>query len=142
MKTIASLQVFATTPKVLVAEDHAAMRSLLGSSLRGAGYDVVEVQDGSTLWHELHRGLEDEDNPRHPDLVISDIHMPGADGLEVLSRLRDEGWPLPVILITSFCDHATRAEAERLGAALVLSKPFEVEALLDAARGLVSPEVV
>ena len=55
-----------TRIKIIVAEDHAAMRTLIASCLREAGYDVVEVSDGAVLWQQLHDGLLDDDNPHEP----------------------------------------------------------------------------
>lgn len=128
-----------TVPKVLVAEDQPAMRHLLARCLREAGYDVVELQNGAALWSELNNSLADDDNPREPDLVISDIRMPGADGLDVLSRLRSAGQQTPVILITAFGTTATVLEAMRLGATMVFNKPLDVEKLVAAAIRLVPP---
>ncbi len=126
-------------PKVLVAEDQPAMRQLLSSSLRAVGYDVIELPDGASLWSELRGVLDDLDSPRDPDLVISDIRMPGLDGLEVLARLRATDWATPVILITAFGTDETIREARRLGATLVLNKPFDIDDLIAAARSLVDP---
>jgi DNA-binding response OmpR family regulator len=129
----------ASRPKVLVAEDQPSMRSLLGQALREAGYDVVEVQDGTTLWTELQATSLDEDNPREADLIVSDIRMPGGDGLQALARLRAAGWTTPVILITAFPDVATELEARRLGATRLLAKPFDVRALVIEVVSLVKP---
>ncbi len=125
--------------KVLLAEDHPTMRALLAEALRDAGYDVVEVQDGDALWGQVSAGLEDDDNPREPDLIVSDINMPRQSGLEVLARLRQGAAMTPVILITAFSDEATRSLASRFGAALVLDKPFTINTLVSAAVALVSP---
>lgn len=121
-------------PKVLVAEDQPAMRQLLVRTLRSAGYDVQEVADGDALWREV--GRQDH---REPDLVVSDIHMPGLSGLDVLSRLRESDWIMPVILITAFPDIATLVDANRLGVSRVLTKPFEMSDLVRTAKGLVDP---
>jgi len=128
-----------TRPKVLLAEDQPDMRRLVGRLLREAGYDVVELQNGADLWTELVNWQSDEDNPRDPDLVVTDIRMPGSTGLEVLERLRASDWSTPVILMTAFGDLATFREAARLGATRVFSKPFDLTQLVDAARSLVDP---
>lgn len=126
-------------PKILLAEDQPVMRALLARTLRGAGYDVVEVQDGTALWGELTHPLEDEDNPRPADLVISDIRMPGVGGLEVLARIRKRNPQAAVILMTAFGDPLTLRRAMDLGASWVFSKPFDLEQLVAAAASLVPP---
>ncbi len=126
------LSLLPSAPRVLVAEDQPAMRALLARTLRGAGYEVTEVGDGDALWREV--GREDE-----PDLVVSDIHMPGLSGLEVLARLRESDWMMPVILISAFADIATLLDANRLGVSRVLTKPFEMSDLVRTAKRLVDP---
>ena len=132
-------QIEPTTTKVIVAEDHPAMRRMIANVLRRVGYDVVEVGDGATLWEEMHAGLLDEDNPRPADLVISDVRMPGFSGLEALGLIRAMSWATPVILMTAFGDQDTHAEASRLGAVKVFNKPFDVKELLAEALRLVDP---
>lgn len=125
--------------KVLVAEDHVEMRRLLGETLRAAGYDVVELQDGADLLREITESLRDEDNPRAPDLIVSDLRMPGSTGLQALERLRAFDWVTPVILVSAFVDLPTMLEASRLGATRVFSKPFDLQDLVALARALVAP---
>lgn len=129
----------ASPVKVLLAEDHPAMRALIAARLRLAGYDVVEVGDGAVLWEELHACLKDDDNPREADLIISDVRMPQASGLDVLALIRGAKRALPVILMTAFGDRATHEEAARLGAARVFDKPFDVAELVDEAMRLARP---
>lgn len=117
------------SPLILVAEDNPDMRHVLARSLRTQGYRVLELKDGQEL---LDRILDDPMAEGHvePDLIISDIRMPGWTGLEVLESLRDSDWATPVILITAFGDKETHAEARRLGAAVVFDKPFDIDDLL------------
>lgn len=125
--------------KILVAEDQPAMRHLIARLLRERGYDVVEVGDGAMLWEELHAALRDDDNPSEVELIISDIHMPNVSGLEALKLMRGESTSPPVILITAFGDADTIAEAQRLGARRVFSKPFDLRELVEATVELVQP---
>jgi DNA-binding response OmpR family regulator len=120
--------------KVLLAEDEPGLRRLLGKVLRDAGYDVVEAPDGAALWHEIVNWQDDDDDPREPDLIISDIHTPGWTGLEVLRRFRSFNWSTPVILMSAFTDLPSYQEALLLGATHVFNKPFDVHQLLLAIR--------
>lgn len=124
--------------RILVADDQPEMRRLIRGALVRDGYEVVEVANGPALIHALISGLLEEQT-RAPDLIITDVRMPGMTGLEVLARLRREDWSIPFILITAFGDEALHREAERLGAARVLDKPFELEELRAAVRRVLKP---
>jgi CheY-like chemotaxis protein len=114
---------------ILLAEDDDAMRNVLAAQLRGNGYTVKEIPDGEALIRYLERAFRNQDAQALPDLIISDIHMPNADGLEVMEWLRERDWTIPVIVITAFGDEDVHAEAERLGVVAVLDKPFEFNQL-------------
>ncbi|MFP2929079.1 response regulator transcription factor [Pyxidicoccus sp. 3LG] len=125
-------------PRVLVADDQPEMRALLRRALLRRGYEVVEALDGPGLVQAIVDGLL-EKQTQVPDLIVSDVRMPGFSGLEVLARLRREGWTTPFILITAFGDAQLHKEAEQLGAACVLNKPFAMEDLCAAVESLVPP---
>jgi two-component system, response regulator, stage 0 sporulation protein F len=121
----------ARPPRVLVADDQTEMRTLIRKMLVRRGYEVVEATDGPDLVRVLVEGLTAEES-RAPDLIITDVRMPGFTGLEVLARLRREQWTTPVILITAFGDTQLHREALRLGATCVLNKPFDMDELKGA----------
>ncbi len=116
--------------RIVVAEDDDEMRTLLASALRRDGYEVIEVNTGDQLLHELGNELLQPSTMR-PDLIVSDIRMPGCTGIEVLAGLRRADWATPVILITAFPDGETHSEATRLGAT-VFDKPFDIDDLRTA----------
>lgn len=117
--------------RVLLAEDDDEMRSLLAWVLAREGCAVEEIPDGLALQRHLYQALVQGVRDL-PDLLISDIRMPGATGLQVLALLRARGSNLPVLLITAFGDRATHDEALRMGALAVLDKPFTVPDLQSA----------
>lgn len=117
--------------QVALAEDDDALRSLLATVLRRAGYRVREFSSGSQLLHMLGPATA-----AGVDLVISDIRMPGASGLEVLAQLHGGEQPVPVVLMTAFGDHSTHEKALKMGAAALIDKPFELEELLSLADRL------
>ena len=137
--TASAQQVRERPVRVLVAEDQLEMRALMCEVLRREGYEVVEAASGTELIERLVAGLIAEEDARAPDLIVTDVRMPGCTGLEVLARLRRNDWSTPVILITAFGDLATHEEAQRLGASYVLDKPFELDALVLAAFALAHP---
>ena len=116
------------------------MRSLIARTLRKEQCEIVEASDGSQLIRLLVTHLLAPMDGRDPvDLIISDIRMPGANGLDVIAALRRQDTETPVILITAFGDADTHLEAYRLGAVMVLNKPFEMEDLRVVVRSLVEP---
>jgi two-component system NtrC family sensor kinase len=110
---------------ILVADDSREIRDFLEHSvLTPAGYGVRAVGDGMSAL-TLARDL-------HPDLVITDLQMPGLSGLDLIRRLRADRPSLPTILITGEGSEGLAAEAIRAGANDYLTKPFEAEQMLAA----------
>jgi CheY-like chemotaxis protein len=120
-----------TRPTVLVAEDDPEMRRLLATVLPRWGFDVTLAHDGDELTDLVQRFLHgtSDERARRPDLIISDVRMPGHSGLSVLEYLREQAGTTPFVVITAFGDASTHAEARRLGAARVLDKPFDLNHL-------------
>jgi len=118
--------------RVLLAEDEEAMRTLLVGQLRRAGYAVDLAEDGLHLITHLDWSAGAA-APRPFDALVSDLRMPGADGMRILQWLRAQGSRMPVVLITAFGTRELHAEADRLGAALI-DKPFEIAQLLAVLR--------
>ncbi len=123
-------------PRILVAEDDSAMRSLLARTLRRAGYIVMESTDGLNLLTHVGSFLLREPG-EDIALIISDIRMPGATGLEVLEGLHETAGIPPIILITAFGDRETHEKARRLGCLAVFNKPFDVDDLVATVRNAV-----
>lgn len=119
----------AKPPRVLVAEDDPDLRAMIVTALRGMGYEPVEARSGAELLDQISDALLSGDPSRGPDLVISDVRMPGLTGLGVLTGLRQANWSRPFILMTAYADPKLREDAERLGAAF-FAKPFEIEDLV------------
>ena len=112
--------------RILIAEDHREMRSLLASALRAEGYDVTECRDGDALVDRIVTSSPSVDF----DLIISDVRMPGHSGLELLEAGQQlDGFP-PMILITAFGSDSLHARAHRLGAVAVFDKPFDIDDLV------------
>jgi DNA-binding response OmpR family regulator len=111
--------------RILVIDDDPFFRSLLRAHLSHAGYAVQVAEDA----------IEGGKALLHPDfdLVLCDIKMPFLSGLELVSLLRasDETAAIPVIFASSSRDPETMMQAEKLGAAGYLVKPFQIEQLLE-----------
>ena len=112
-------------PRVLVVDDEGAIRDLLSKTLALAEYDVDLAPDGRTALERL-RIIS-------YDLLITDLKMPGVDGLTVIREARRLKADIPVIIITGFSTEASAIEAVNLGVSGYLTKPFRVPRVLAAA---------
>jgi excisionase family DNA binding protein len=116
-------------PRVLVVDDEASIRDLLAKTLALAEYDVDLAPDGRTALERL-RIIP-------YDLLITDLKMPGVDGLTVIREARRLKADLPVIIITGYSTEASAIDALNLGVSGYLTKPFRVPMVLaKAAKAL------
>jgi len=116
--------------RVWVVDDDRSVRFVLATALRDAGYEVDGFENASSALAALRvRGA--------PDLLFTDVRMPGEDGLVLLDRLKAAHPQLPVIVMSAYTDVASTASAFRGGAHEFLSKPFDLDdAVALAARTL------
>lgn len=121
----------AGAPTVLVADDEAEVRAVLGELLRAHGFEVAEAANGlETLLHvKRHR-------PRH---VVLDVHMPRLGGLDALRRIRAFDPSIGVVIVTGAPDEALAREAGSLGAVAFFSKPLDTGRLVAILRGTTPP---
>ena len=112
--------------RILVIDDEPAIRRFLRTSLGAEGYDVLEAADGETGLAMLRRNAV--------DLLVLDLGLPGMDGLEVLSKLRESGSSLPVIVLSSRTDETGKVKALDIGADDYVTKPFGTDELLARIR--------
>jgi two-component system, NtrC family, response regulator AtoC len=104
--------------RVLVADDEMNMRRVLEAILRREGYDVVTAANGLDAFAEMNRDIH---------TVITDLKMPGLDGMGLLRKLQTEYPEVPVVMITAHGSVESAVEAVKLGAFDYLEKPFEQE---------------
>ncbi len=114
--------------RALVAEDDTQMRELVVGLLEMDGFSVTQAKSGDEMIQVLQRQSFAEFPGEPFDIIVTDLRMPGASGLEVLSRLRIVGCAIPAILLTAFPDETVRREAGLLNS-MVLAKPFALESL-------------
>ncbi len=119
-------------PRILVVDDEQAVRDLLSKTLTMADYDVDAADDGPSALEKM-RAVE-------YDLLITDLKMPGMDGLSVIREARKVAPDLRVIIITGYSTEASAIEAINLGVSGYLTKPFRLPRILAAAaRALGEP---
>lgn len=106
---------------LLVIEDEAAVRALVGDYFEALGYAVVRAGSGE-------EGLAAAARTR-PNVVLLDIRMPGMDGVETLKRLREQDASMGVVMMTAVADVDLARETLRVGAVAYVTKPFDLEYL-------------
>ncbi|WP_412461215.1 sigma-54-dependent transcriptional regulator [Pseudomonas sp. SC11] len=112
--------------QVILVDDDPHLRQALSQTLDLAGLKVAALADAQGLAARL--------QPDWPGVVVSDIRMPGIDGLQLLEQLHGLDAELPVLLITGHGDVPLAVQAMRAGAYDFLEKPFASDALLDSVR--------
>ena len=106
-------------PKIWIADDDEAIRIVLEEGLKSTGLEISTYADGELLIKAL-----DEDKP---DLIISDIKMPGMHGYDLLKHIKNNYEKLPVIIMTAFTDMQAAIDAYGGGAFEYIPKPFDLE---------------
>lgn len=119
-----ALTTIASTTRVLLVEDDAALGELFADVLRERGHDVTLAPDVESAVASLRSNAF--------DVLVTDLRLPGASGLELLAWVKQEGLALRVVVASAFATVELTLHARRLGAREVLSKPVEPEALVAA----------
>lgn len=115
------------TAKLLIVDDDAEIRQLLGQFLNKYGYEVVLAHNGSTMLEALAKAAI--------DLVILDIMMPGEDGFELCRRVRKTSH-VPILMLSAVGEETDRIVGLEIGADDYLSKPFNPRELLARIRAI------
>ncbi|AJQ96331.1 response regulator [Gynuella sunshinyii] len=114
--------------KILAVDDSASMRQMVAFTLKGAGFDVVEAQDGK-------QALSAAQGQKF-DLVLSDVNMPVMGGIELVSKLRE--LPnykfIPILMLTTESAGDKKMEGKKAGATGWIVKPFNPDQLLATIR--------
>lgn len=111
--------------RILVIDDEASIRRTLGIALRNAGYEVLEAGDGA----EAMRVWRDQG----ADLILTDLHMPDKNGLEVIMEIRAFSRSTPIVAISDGGQTGQLGllgDAKLLGAVRTMAKPFKLEEML------------
>lgn len=112
--------------RILIVDDEPDIRETLIDMLECAGYEAVGAEDGAQALERIEKA--------DCDVVISDLHMPGVDGLALIESLKKDYPYLPVVVVTGFPSLDKAVEVMKSGAADFLTKPFELERLLHVVR--------
>ncbi|HAT1544983.1 TPA: response regulator [Aeromonas hydrophila] len=118
---------------ILVVDDSVGIRAAITMTLSSAGFEVIEAGDGEAALIEL--------DQRRVHLIISDLNMPGMDGMTLLRRVKAQQSTryLPFIMLTTEDSEQIKREGFEAGARIWLTKPFEPLKLLDDVCKVVQP---
>ncbi len=109
--------------KILLAEDDESMRMFLAAALRRAGHEIQDYADGESALSALEREVF--------DLLLTDIVMPGLDGIDLARRGAELDPAMKIVFITGFAAVALSSGAPTPAGAKVLSKPFHLREIVD-----------
>ena len=115
---------------ILVVDDSASIRQVVGIALKGAGYEVIEASDGNDALTKL--------DGRKINLVISDVNMPGMDGISLLKAIKTlPAYKFtPVMMLTTESQEQMKSQGKAAGAKAWMVKPFKPDQMLAAVSKL------
>jgi two-component system chemotaxis response regulator CheY len=118
---------------IMIVDDSASLRQVVGIALKGAGYEVLEGRDGADALSKL--------SGQKIHLIISDVNMPNMDGISFVKALKllPNYKFTPVIMLTTESQEEKKREGQAAGAKAWVVKPFKPEQLLGAVQKLVLP---
>jgi len=119
-----------TNQKVFIVDDEPVMRRTIGDTLSELGYDVTCFANANACLSEIER--------TGCNLLISDVKMPGMDGIELLSRMKSMAPWISVIIITGYGNIQMAVNAVKIGAADFIEKPFNRRTLLNKVKEVLS----
>lgn len=116
--------------KILIVDDEKAMRQAMVRILQDEGHQTIEAGDGN----QGLKLIQEADPADRPDLVFLDLKMPKTQGMTVLKALGQELYDLPVVVMTAYGTGRTAIEAMQLGAYDYITKPFNLETLVNLTK--------
>lgn len=118
---------------IMVVDDSASLRQVVGIALKGAGYEVIEGCDGKDALAKM--------TGQKIHLIISDVNMPNMDGITFVKAVKQlPNYKFtPVIMLTTESQEGKKAEGQAAGAKAWVVKPFKPEQMLGAVQKLVLP---
>ena len=118
---------------ILIVDDSATIRQVVGMTLKGAGYEVMEANDGKDALKKL--------DGKKINLIISDVNMPNMDGITFVKEAKKLASYkfTPIIMLTTESQDSKKQEGQAAGAKAWVVKPFQPEQMLAAVAKLIMP---
>ncbi|GFM34702.1 response regulator [Desulfovibrio subterraneus] len=120
--------------RIFIAEDDIVTRTLISEQVKSFGYAVTSFEDGISVFEAL------SNNPEGADLLITDVRMPGMDGIELIARLRkmEQFSGFPIIIMSGVVGVKDISELLKNGASRFLAKPIDPDDLSENIRKALS----
>lgn len=114
--------------RIMTVEDSTSLREMVSFTLQGAGYEVVEAEDGVDALEKL--------NGKDVDMVLTDMNMPNMNGIELTRSLRStpDHRFTPIVFLTTESQILKKEEAKKAGATGWIVKPFNPEQLIKVVK--------
>lgn len=121
------------TKTIMIVDDSASMRQVIGIALKGEGYTVIEGRDGKDALSKL--------TGQKVHLIISDVNMPVMDGITFLKEVKQlPNYKFtPILMLTTESEESKKREGQAAGARAWMVKPFKSDQLLNAVQKLCLP---
>lgn len=116
-----------TLSTIWIIDDDQSMRWVLEKTLANNGYQVTAFESGSVALASFKRVAQDE----RPNLIITDVRMPGINGFELMKQIKNISPQTPIIVMTAYTDLDTTVQTYQEGAFEYLPKPFDIDEALD-----------
>lgn len=118
---------------IMIVDDSASLRQVVAIALKGAGYDVLEAQNGQDALNKL--------DGKKINLIISDVNMPVMDGISMVKEVKKlPAYKFtPIIMLTTEGADDKKKEGQAAGAKAWIVKPFQPEQMLKAVSMLIAP---
>ena len=118
---------------ILIVDDSATIRQVVGMTLKGAGYEVMEASDGKDALKKL--------DGKKINLIISDVNMPNMDGITFVKEAKKLASYkfTPIIMLTTESQDSKKQEGQAAGAKAWVVKPFQPAQMLAAVSKLIAP---
>ncbi|MES2207089.1 MAG: response regulator [Pseudomonadota bacterium] len=113
-------------PRLLIVDDAQTIRESLSDLLTSNGFEVVEADNGEQGLEMLAQYAV--------DMVISDLNMPGMDGLTMCQHIKEQGYTMPIFMLTTQANPELKAKAKDFGVVVWIVKPYKDATLLQGIR--------
>ncbi len=120
--------------RILIADDEAALLKTMAFTLKRKGFEAITFENGQSAYNEIKEAFQDN---KLYNLIITDIQMPGLNGLELIKKIRESGITTPILAITGFGNKKMVLDLMRAGCNDYLDKPFSMNEFINRISKLI-----
>lgn len=120
--------------RILIVDDEAALLKTMAFTLKRKGFEAITFENGQSAYNEIKEAFQDN---KLYNLIITDIQMPGLNGLVLIKKIRESGITTPILAITGFGNKKMVLELMRAGCNDYLDKPFSMNEFINRISKLI-----